>query len=232
MTNHAGLLDVLLGDLDFQLAALTHRLAGRHGEVDENLLDLAAVGLHGREAFFEFDEQFDLLTKKTVQHLHNIIQKLADIDGTTPDGWRFAEGQELVGERGGPEGSFFDFPDKPRELALFRHFVHENLRVADHHGEHVVEIMRHAAGELAEGLGALRAAQAGFHLSQFRHIRNHRAKRCAARLRCGDEVALFEQNGVMPTFLACPVFHLKWTALRKNALDFPAVGHAVVGMDE
>ena len=49
-------MDVLLGDLDFQLATLTHRLARRHGEVDENLLDLAAVGLHGREAFFEFDE--------------------------------------------------------------------------------------------------------------------------------------------------------------------------------
>ena len=105
-------MDVLLGDLDFQLAALTHCLAGRHGEVDENLLDLAAVGLHGREAFFEFDEQFDLLAKKTVQHLHDIVQKLADIDGTTPDGWRFAEGQELVGERGGPEGGFFDFLDK------------------------------------------------------------------------------------------------------------------------
>ena len=36
----------------------------------------------------------------------------------------------------------------------------------------------------------------------------------------------------MPTLLACPVFRFKRPALSKHALDFSAVGYAVVRVDE
>ena len=92
--------------------------------------------------------------------------------------------------------------------------------------------MRHAASELAEGLGPLRPAEALFHFTQIRDIRDHRAEHGAAAFCRSDEVAALEKNGVETALFSCPVFRFKRAPLRKNTLDFAAVGHAVVRMDK
>ena len=104
-----------------------HHFACGYGEVDENLFDLAAVGLHDGQAGFDVDDQFDLFAQQAAQHFDDIIQKLADIDGASANSRRFAEGQKLVRERGGSECGFFDFPHEACQFVCFRHFIPEDL---------------------------------------------------------------------------------------------------------
>ena len=92
--------------------------------------------------------------------------------------------------------------------------------------------MRHPAGELAEGLSALRSAKACFHLTQIRDISNHRAEHGTASLGRSYEVSTLEKNVVETALFSRPVFSFKRPAFGKNTLDFAAVGHAVVWMDE
>ena len=64
MRDAAGVLNHIPGDMDFELPALGHHFACGYGEVDENLFDLAAVGLHGGQAGLDVDDQFDLFAQQ------------------------------------------------------------------------------------------------------------------------------------------------------------------------
>ena len=73
MSDAAGVLNDIPGNMDFELPALRHHFTCGHGEVDENLFDLAAVGLHGGQARIDVDNQFDLFAQEAAQHFDDII---------------------------------------------------------------------------------------------------------------------------------------------------------------
>ena len=73
------------------------------------------------------------------------------------EGMLATEGEELRGERGCATRGIPNFADVICHCALHAHFVQEQVAIAEDGGEEIIEVVRHAAGELAEGFHFLRA---------------------------------------------------------------------------
>ena len=75
--------------------------------------------------------------------------------------WLAAEGQQLLRQRRRALAGLQDLADVAAQRVGARELVeHEQLRIADDHGEQVVEVVRDAAGELADGFHLLRLDEA------------------------------------------------------------------------
>ena len=70
-----------------------------------------------------------------------------------------AEDQQLAREVGGALGGADDLGHVGGRRVIRADLLADELGVVEDHGEQVVEVVRHAAGELAERLHALRALQ-------------------------------------------------------------------------
>ncbi len=70
-----------------------------------------------------------------------------------------AEGEQLTGERGGPVGSRLDAAEESAARRGVGPLAAELLGVAADDLQQVVEVVRHAAGQAAEGADFLRAPQ-------------------------------------------------------------------------
>ena len=59
-----------IGGGNQNLAASSHRLAAGHGEIDEDLFDLAPVGLNRPQFLGWVDFQGDAFAEETIEHFH------------------------------------------------------------------------------------------------------------------------------------------------------------------
>jgi len=78
-----------------------------------------------------------------------------------------AEGQNLLHEVLGPAGGLEDFRDAFLRRRIVGQVFLQQITVAEHGGEDVVEIMRDAAGERADGLHFLRLPKLVFEGAAF-----------------------------------------------------------------
>ena len=143
-------MDVPRADPDF--AAAGHRVAGVHDEVHDDLLELAFIHTDGREIGPVFDPERHLVGQETVQQMCQLAQRVLEVDDRGSQRLFAREGQKLSHERRRPVGVLTDL----HQVAVFhvRHVVphQQKVAMAVDRRQQVVEVMRHAAGELADGL--------------------------------------------------------------------------------
>ena len=156
------LVDVHVRGLDRQLASLRHRVARVDDEVHEHLLDLTWVGLHAPEPRFEDGDDLDVLADQAAQHLVHFAEDVVQLKNSGLEKLLPAEREQLAGQRAGSVGRLGDLLDVLANAGVsFSETVEGELAVAADRGQQVVEVVSHAAGELADGLHLLCLAQAG-----------------------------------------------------------------------
>ena len=139
--------------------AAGNRLPRVGAEVHHHLVDARAIGEHVGDVAREPGHQLDARRQRRPQQPHRFLDDLAQPDDAPLVRLPPPEREDLLDELAGARARLLDF----RQALLRRMLRHEILPrqfdVADDRAEDVVEVVRDAAGERAEGLHLLRLAQ-------------------------------------------------------------------------
>ncbi len=100
------LVDVDVRGLDQQPAASRHRVAGVHGQVDQDLLHLARVGEYRPQVVLERRAQLDVLAEAAPQQLMSVADGLVEADHLGMDHLAAGKGEQLMGQLGSPKVRF------------------------------------------------------------------------------------------------------------------------------
>jgi hypothetical protein len=153
-----------LGRLDRQLAARRHRVARVDREVEERAFELIGVrqGLPQPGAEDGFD--LDRLAQRAVQQIRHAADQPVNVDRTRRERLAPGKREQLSGQHGGALARLDRRPDAAAEepgldVAAALQLALDIAKVAEDNLQDVVEIVRDAAGHLADRLHLLRLAQ-------------------------------------------------------------------------
>ena len=142
-----------------QLAAVGHRLARVQGQAHQDLLELAAVGLDVPQPLVAVDLEVDLVAERALQEQLDALDHAPQGEHLGRAGLAAREQQQPPRQLGGAPRGGDDLVDVAgRARAVVELLAHERRVVGDHR-QQVVEVVRDAAGELADRLEPLGLAQ-------------------------------------------------------------------------
>ncbi len=133
-------------------AARLDRIARVDGEVDDHLLELARVGPHGPEIAVMMGLERDLGAEQPLEQLADLGDHVGQLQHFGLQRLLAAEREQLAGQRGRAVRVGLDLLDVVVVAVAGRVPQQHQVAVADDRGQHVVEVVRHAAGELADRL--------------------------------------------------------------------------------
>ncbi len=136
-------------------AALAHRVARVDDEIDHDLLELVEVGLDQPEVAPVRDFELDLLADQPAQHHLQFRQHVGELQHLRAQRLPAREREQLPHQPRRAIGVLADLHDV-LERRVGRPVVdQQKVGIADDRGQHVVEVVRDAAGELADRLHLL-----------------------------------------------------------------------------
>ncbi len=169
--------------LDRQVATLRHCIARIHDEVHQDLLELTVVGANRTELRLEFRHKLYAVLDKATKHLLHPRHELVDVEDRGAKNLVAAEREELARERRRARRR----TDHLHQVVVGRfagtQVIHHQVAIAHDHGEHVVEVMRDAARELAHRLHFLRLPKLRLEQLPVAHVRAD-AKKSQRRAVC------------------------------------------------
>src|SRR5262252_3274108 len=92
------------------------------------------------------------------QELVELVDEAIGVDDLGPQGLAAREGEERLGQARSAISCAMERADHALGL-LARHLALQEVEIAGNHGQEIVEIMRDAAGELADGFEFLRLSK-------------------------------------------------------------------------
>ena len=153
------------GDRD--RAAERHGIARIDDEIDHRGFELGDVDRHRPEPVFEIEHEPDRAADAGLQHFADRLDPIRYADRLRIDALPPGEGQELAGQRGAALGRGLDRGDRALHLGIAGRALFQEMQAAADHHQDVVEVMRDAAGELAERVELLRFGQMLLHLLEL-----------------------------------------------------------------
>ena len=177
-----GLVEIGVGGLDGELAAVRHGVARIDGEIEDADLELVGIGQHPPQPAGQHGLDGDLLAQSAAQQFGHAGDKAAGIDRLGVERLAAREGEQPLGERGRPLRAAHRVLHRAvQAVAVGRGRLQRALQgfqVADDDGQEIVEIVRHAAGELADALHLLRLGKLFLRpLQRLRRLRAARSRR-------------------------------------------------------
>ena len=140
-----------VGGLDDELAAIRHGIARVDHEVEHRVLELVAVGVGLPQFVGQNGLEPDRLAEAAPQKLRHAGHQLVGVELRRRERLLAGKGEQLLDQRGGAPAAllgarqiFFDF-----DVALGE-APRREIEAADDNGEHVVEVVRDAAGQLTD----------------------------------------------------------------------------------
>ena len=151
-----------------------HRVPRVQGEVDEHLLDLARIRLHVPEVRAERGDHLDVLADQAVQHLVGVDDDRVEVDDARLQHLLAPEGEELLRQRRGALCRLLDRLHVRPLAGLARvEAAEQEAAVHGDDGQEVVEVVRDAAGEAADGVELLRLVEALLELLAVADVVHH-----------------------------------------------------------
>src|SRR6185437_639081 len=154
-----GFVELHVPGLDQQPAALRHGVARVDAKIDQRRLELRAVDVGDPEVVGEDRIDLDLLAERAAQQLVGPGDQVADIGRLRREPLLAREGEQAAGQLGGALARARDVAQQLTLIGGQAVVLQQFLDVGQDHHQDVVEIVRHAAGQLADRLHLLRLAQ-------------------------------------------------------------------------
>ena len=155
---------------DGQGAAVRHGIARIDGKIDQRAFELVAIDLRrpcaGREA--QLDR--DVFAEQAAEHVGRPRHQLVDVHGRRLQRLATRECQELLRQRGRPLRPLRRVLDGTPEPHRIAPLVADDLQVAEDDRQQIVEIVRDAAGQLADRFHLLRMPKLRLHRPALRHV--------------------------------------------------------------
>ncbi len=130
-------------------------VTGVDTEVGEDLVELRGVHAHRPDLLAGLPDQVDVLADEAAEHLQGGVHTAVQIEHLRVDRLPPGKGEYLAGDLGGAGGGVGDLREIGVQGGVGRHLVQGDLRIAEDDTQHVVEIVRHAPGQPADGLHLL-----------------------------------------------------------------------------
>ncbi len=181
-----------------------HRVAGVDGQVHDGGLELALVGPHLRQVAAIVGDQLDVFTEEAAQQDLELGDQLAQFQHFALHGLLAAEGQELADQVGGADAGLADLVEAFVRGIAHRVAVQQLVQAQLDGGQQVVEVVGHAAGQLADGLHLLGLGELQFHLLLLGHVDQigHQPPIGAVEIEVGDPGRVAGQAHLERTGLA------------------------------
>jgi len=128
-------------------------------EVDDDLLELTLVNLDRAKVAPVHNFELDILADQTPQQVRQIDQHIGDIENPWLQCLLPREGQQLSHQIGGSVGVLLNLHDVGKGRVTRLKAQQQEVAEPDHGGQQIVEVMRHPAGELTDGLHLLRLGE-------------------------------------------------------------------------
>ncbi len=167
--------------------AARHRVARVDGEVEQRALQLSGVDEGGRQVVREPQRRVDSRADRALEDRGEREDAVGDVHGSGLEGLAASEGEQLVRELGPARRCGRDEREHRGALVGEARLLVERLRAADDHGEEVVEVVRDAPGEAADGLHALGLRQLLRHGPQLGDVAERHGEPRRARARVSLE---------------------------------------------
>src|ERR687892_1742453 len=158
-TGRERLVHVGVRRLDDEAPTVRHGVARVHHEVGDHLLELARVGLDAAEVRLDGGDQLDVLADQAPQHPLHVLHDLVQVEDPWLEHLPAAESEELAREVGRPLGRALHLPGVPAPWIVVGESTLEEVGVPQDPGQQVVEVVRDAPGETADGFQLLRPEQ-------------------------------------------------------------------------
>ena len=192
-----------VGGLDGQLAPLRHGVAGVHDEVHENLLQLSGIGHHHSEGGTVRDGELDVRSDETLQHLRGAVDGHVQIEDPRLEDLLPAERQQLPRQSRRTRAGSDDLLQVVSHRIPGLEICGEHLAVAEDDGQEVVEVVRDASREVADGLHLLTLPELALQPVPRRDVERHgEAARSTAEHELLDRDLDVDEG---PVLLAVPV---------------------------
>ena len=166
--------------VDDEMAALGHGVARVDRQVQQGVLDLTRIGHHHRDARSQPRLDADLLAQAAAQQVDHAVDQGVQVDRLGVQGLPPPEGEQAAGELGA---------ERRRLLGLLQnlavvgvgHTPLQQFQIAGDHRQQVVEVVRDAAGQLADRLHLLGLAQLLLHALARRDVADEAGEDLLAR---------------------------------------------------
>ena len=119
-----------VGGLDGQLASRRHRVARVHGQIHDDLLNLARIGANRAQVSAGNHYQIDVFADHAGQHLQVFCDHAIQVQNLRRQHLLSAEGEELARERGGPTRGAGNFLRRAAQGGFRTEAVEQKLRVS------------------------------------------------------------------------------------------------------
>ena len=140
-------------------AALRHGVARVDDKVHDHLLELDRIDPQPTKGIAQLQLEPDVVAHEPPEHFLQVADGRVQVDDPRLRRGAAAERQELARERRGALPALADFVDgRPRRIGG-GHPAEQEIGVPQHRGQDVIEVVRHAAGQLPDGLHLLRVAE-------------------------------------------------------------------------
>ena len=232
MRAREGVVELVSFRCDRQLAARGHRVARVDGEVDDRLGKLPRVGHDRWHAGTDLRPQRHIVSEQTLEHAPEADDRFVHVEDARLEQLFPAEGEQLSGDGRGPFGGTPDLLDVQARGVIGGHLAEGELRIAADCRQRVVEVVRDAAREPADGFELLRLAQLFFELPTVRavlHGADH-ANRSAGRV--ADDVGARLNPADRSVAADDAIFELESAGTRGVLIDRRFHATAIIGVHE
>ena len=154
-----GLVECRIADLDRQPAAVGHGVARVEHQVEQRRGQLPGIDAGQPQLPIEQEFTFDMFAEGSSQQLFHAENLPADVDVLWHQGLLARERQQAPGQLRATFGGRHDAFGERAQFRMRRQLFGDVFRVAQDDGQEVVEVVRHAAGELTHGLHLLGLAE-------------------------------------------------------------------------
>ena len=150
---------------DAEATAAGHRVARVEGEVQQHLLELAAIGQRGRQPAAEIERELDLLAERAAKQRLESPHQLGEVERGGRRVVAAAEGKQLSGQRGPALGRLYDLVGIAAQRVVGEP-GDQDLAEAVNRGQQVVEVVRDARRRAGRALRASATAVAPLRASR------------------------------------------------------------------
>lgn len=150
---------LVFGKPDLDRTAVGHRVARVDGEIEYRELELIGIDARRRQPFRKFEPQRDARSQRSFQKIDHALDQAPQIHRHRPQILLPRERQQALGQRRATLGALQGAVDQAMQARIVGKPFTQQVEIAHHRHQQIVEIMRNAAGELADGLHLLRLAQ-------------------------------------------------------------------------
>ena len=144
---------------DVDPAAIGHRVARVDREIEDRKLELVGIDPRRRQALGNIEPQRHARPERAFEQIDHAFDQRPQIDRHRAQILLAGEGQQPLGQRCAAFGALDGAVDQPLQARIVRQALAQQIEIAHHGHQQIVEVMRDAAGELADGLHLLGLAQ-------------------------------------------------------------------------